>query len=373
MNKKNVVIIILESYSREFFGSLNKDIKGGQYKGFTPFLDSLIGESLVFPKSFANGRKSIDAMPSIIASIPSLVYPYVISENSTNKINSLATILKKEGYTTSFFHGAPNGSMGFSAFAKTAGVEKYYGKNEFGNDAFFDGMWGIWDEEFFQFYAQELNQMKEPFYSSIFSVSSHHPFVVPERYEGKFPEGDLPVCKVIGYTDFALRRYFDTVKTMPWYKNTIFVITADHSTLPLFEDYSTTANSFAIPLIFFTPDSSMRGVNYKTASQIDIMPTLLDKMHYKGTFSAFGKSLLDTTNTGSSMTYINEDYQLIRNDTSVLFDGKKCVGAYDLAHDKFEKNNLVGKVNLNSYETYIKAFMQQYNNRMLEDKLVPGR
>ena len=369
MNKKNVVVIILESFSREFFGSLNKDLQGGQYKGFTPFLDSLIAKSLVFPKAYANGRKSIDGLPSVIASIPSMVVPYVISEYSSNKINSLASILGKEGYQTAFFHGAPNGSMGFSAFTKIAGIQKYYGKNEFANDAFFDGMWGIWDEEFFQFYAQEQSKMQQPFYTTIFSVSSHHPFKVPERYEGKFPEGSIPVCKTVGYTDYSLRKYFETAKKSAWYNNTIFVITADHSTLAQFDEYRTSANAFGIPLIFFTPDSSMRGMSEKTAQQIDIMPTILDKLNYKGTFSAFGKSLLDSTNHGFAISFINENYQLIRNDTLVLFDGKKTMAAFDLAHDRLEQHNLVGKANLNEYEAFTKAFMQQYNNRMLEDRL----
>ncbi len=372
MVKKNVVVIILESYSREFFGSLNKGLDNGKYKGYTPFLDSLIAHSLVFPNAYANGRKSIDGMPSILASVPSLVYPYVISEYSGNKINSLGSILGAEGYETSFFHGAPNGSMGFSAFAKIAGIEKYYGKTEYGNDADFDGMWGIWDEEFFQFLAREQSKMKEPFFSSIFSVSSHHPFKVPERYEGKFPDGKIPVCKVIAYTDYALKQYFETVSKTAWFKNSLFVITADHSTLPQFEEYMTSANAFAIPLIFYTPDGTLTPqMNPKTAQQIDIMPTVLDMLHYNGTFSAFGKSLIDTVQSGFAIAYINENYQLIKNDTLFEFDGKKRVGAYDLKNDPFQKSKLPLDAPLNDDEQLVKAIIQQYNNRMLDNKLVP--
>ena len=160
MRHDNVVVIILESFSREFVGSLNKDLKNGQYKGYTPFLDSLITRSLVFSNAFANGRKSIDAIPSVTASIPALVLPYVISERSGNRINSLASVLNGEGYQTSFFHGAPNGSMGFDAFTKIAGYQRYFGKNEYGHDDGFDGVWGIWDEPFFQFFADEMNMMK---------------------------------------------------------------------------------------------------------------------------------------------------------------------------------------------------------------------
>ena len=206
--KDNVVVIILESFSREFVGALNQNLENGHYKGYTPFIDSLISRSLVFPNAFANGRKSIDAIPSITASIPALVVPYVISERSGNRINSLASLLSHEGYQTAFFHGAPNGSMGFDAFTKIAGFSQYIGKNEYGNDSGFDGTWGIWDEPFFQFFADEMNRMKEPFFTTIFSVSSHHPFIVPEQYRTRFPEEHIPLQKCIRYTDMALREFF---------------------------------------------------------------------------------------------------------------------------------------------------------------------
>ena len=152
--KENVVIIILESFSRAFVGSLNPQLEDPRDRSYTPFLDSLIHESLVFPNSFANGRKSIDAIPSVTASIPALVLPYVISERSGNKINSIASLLSTQGYQTAFFHGAPNGSMGFDAFTKIAGFHQYFGRDEYGNDADFDNIWGIWDEPFFQFFAR---------------------------------------------------------------------------------------------------------------------------------------------------------------------------------------------------------------------------
>ena len=214
--------------------------------------------------------------------------------------------------------------------------------------------------------------MKEPFFSSIFSVSSHHPFKVPERYEGKFPDGKIPVCKVIAYTDYALKQYFETVSKTAWFKNSLFVITADHSTLPQFEEYMTSANAFAIPLIFYTPDGTLTPqMNPKTAQQIDIMPTVLNMLHYKGTFSAFGKSLIDRVQSGFAIAYINENYQLIKNDTLFEFDGKKRVGAYDLKNDPFQKSKLPLDAPLNDDEQLVKAIIQQYNNRMLDNKLVP--
>src|SRR5690606_7897027 len=105
--KMNVVVLILESFAKEHIGALNKDIQGGSYKGYTPFLEFLIGESYTFSRSFANGRKSFDALPSVITCIPSIGVPFVLSIYSGNKTTSMAKLLGNEGYETAFFHGAP--------------------------------------------------------------------------------------------------------------------------------------------------------------------------------------------------------------------------------------------------------------------------
>jgi phosphoglycerol transferase MdoB-like AlkP superfamily enzyme len=104
---ENVVILILESFTKEISGVLNPDIEGGHYKGYTPFLDSIIQHSYTWEYSYANGLKSIDAIPSIIGGIPSLVHPFALSRYSLNDMESLAATLKMKGYSTSFFHGAP--------------------------------------------------------------------------------------------------------------------------------------------------------------------------------------------------------------------------------------------------------------------------
>src|SRR5690606_33640488 len=207
--KLNVVFLIMESFGKENIGFFNRHVDGGTYKGYTPFLDSLLAESYTFRRSFANGRKSIDALPSIISSIPSIGEPFVLSVYSGNKTTSIAKLLGDAGYETAFFHGAPNGSMGFSAYAQLAGIQHYFGKDEYGNDDDFDGIWGIWDEPFMQFMAGKLNTFQEPFFASFFSLSSHHPFNVPEKYEGRFPKGPLPLHEPTGYADHALQQFFD--------------------------------------------------------------------------------------------------------------------------------------------------------------------
>ena len=133
---------------------------------------------------------------------------------------------------------------------------------------------GVWDEEFFQFFANKLNTFQQPFCSAIFSVSSHHPFKVPTRYEGKFRKGPLPIHECIGYTDFSLKRFFATASKMPWYDSTLFVITADHANEPYFPEYKTNIGVYAAPVFFYKPGGSLKKAVVDIAQQIDIMPTI---------------------------------------------------------------------------------------------------
>ena len=139
----NVVIVIMESFGKEYIGFFNRDLDGGTYRGYTPFLDSLLAVSRTFEHSFANGRKSIDAMPSVLSGIPMFIEPYITTPYATNAVSSIADVLKAHGYYSAFFHGAPNGSMGFQAYANAAGYDDYFGMTEYGNDHDFDGVWAI--------------------------------------------------------------------------------------------------------------------------------------------------------------------------------------------------------------------------------------
>lgn len=368
---KNIVIFILESYSKEFIGALNKHSKIKGYTGYTPFLDSLIGESYVFENAFANGKKSIEALPSVLASIPGMEVPYVLSSYSSNNVNSIASLLKPKGYHSAFFHGAPNGSMGFQAFMKLAKIDEYYGKDEYNNDDDFDGMWGIWDEPFFQFYAKKINSFKQPFCVSLFSVSSHHPFAIPEKHERKLKKGPLPLHQCVNYTDVSLRRFFETARKMPWFKNTIFVITADHASFPYYKECYNDVDHFAIPLLFYTPDGSLKGIDTTTvAQQIDIMPTLLSYLHYDCSYVSFGKDLLHPTTNDFTINYLNGNYQIFNNQYVLQTNGKAIVGLFDYKADRLLKHKVENTKIKDELLKKTQAFMQQYNNRMIDNKLI---
>ncbi len=369
-SRPNIVLIILESFGREHIGALNPDLEENDYDGYTPFLDSLICQSLAFNRAYANGRKSIDALPSIVASVPSLIQPYITSEYANNKVNGLATLLSKIGYETAFYHGAPNGSMGFLAFSKMTGYEQYLGKTEYNNDEDYDGIWGIWDEPFFQFFAKDMNRLKQPFFTTIFSLSSHHPFVVPEKYEGKFPEGPLPLHKCVGYTDMALKHFFETASLTDWYNNTLFIITSDHSTIPVHKQYKTSSESFAIPLLFYKPGDIKPQMDNGLAQQIDILPTIMSFINYPEPFISFGNDLLSTPPKDRFvMNYFCESYQFMYKNFVIFFDGEKTTGIFNLQKDPMQKINLVDKIKPAETEKFMKAYIQQYITRMVKDQL----
>ncbi len=371
--RENVIIIILESFSREYIGALNKDLDGGNYKGYSPFLDSLINHSLTFEVSLANGKKSIDAMPSIFASIPSLETPYVISHYANNTINGLPGLLKRKGYYTAFFHGAPNGSMGFDSFAKMAGFDDYFGLDQYPYKNNFDGMWGVWDEPFLDFFCRQIDNFPQPFLASVFTVSSHHPFKVPEKYKGRFPSGPAPILEVIGYTDYALKRFFNEARNRPWFKNTLFVITADHTNESVRREFQNDFGSYSVPIIFFKYGSCMNGMRNRIAQQIDIMPSVLDYLNFNEEYIAFGNNLFDNSRESFAFNTNGSTYHLYMDDHMLEMIDNYTVGLYNFRNDRMLSKNI--KDNNDSLrirmETKLKAIIQSYNNRLIDNDMIP--
>lgn len=341
----NVVIIILESFTKETFKSLNPNLENGNYLGYAPFLDSLMQESLYFTNAYANGRKSMDALPAINSSIPASQTPFILSNKSDKTVQGLASCLKQKGYETMFFHGSHNATMGFADYCKSADIDKYYGLDEYPFTIDFDGTWGIFDEPYLNYMAKELDQCKNPFLASVFTLSSHNPYVVPKKYKDKFPKGTDGIHETMHYTDHSLRQFFKTASKMSWYKNTLFVITADHAITPWHKEYATSANAFAIPLMFYAPGRELKGKREEIAQQIDIYPTVLNYLNYDKKIRSAGHDLLDPNVEKFTVAIINQCYQMIQGDYLLLFDGVDCKALYQIKDDPFQKNNLIHKEN----------------------------
>ena len=268
---QNVVIVLLESFGSEYTGI-------GGAPSYTPFLDELAQKSLFFPRSLANGRRSIEGVAAVMAGIPALMSePFISSSFASNYFLGLGTLLGKAGYSTAFFHGGNNGTMYFDTFMKSAGVEKYFGANEYPHSGDHDGVWGIWDEPFLAWSVDQISQIPQPFLASVFTLSSHQPFQVPAKYKEKYPEGPLPILKSVKYADDAFRQFMEKASLQPWYKDTLFVITADHASMHFRPEFESELGNYEVPLMFYHPAMDWPEVDRNQAvGQIDILPSILD-------------------------------------------------------------------------------------------------
>ncbi len=367
---RNVVVILLESFAREYTGVFNRHFQG--YQSYTPFLDSLAEGAYLFERAFANGRKSIDAMPSALASIPAMETCFILSHYSGNALNSPASLLAPLGYRTAFFHGAPNGSMGFNSFVKQAGYKEYYGKDEYDNNDDFDGIWGIWDEPFLSYMAGQLNEFEEPFSVAVFTLSSHHPYKVPEKYRGRFPMGYIPNHQVVGYTDYALRQFFRKASSMPWFRNTLFVITADHSAAHHEDAYKTALGDFAVPMVWYAPGSNLVGYNDSTVvSQCDILPTVMGLLGYDRKFVTYGRNMFDAGKEHFAVNFREGAFQITEGDYFLQYANEKVIAFYNYKDDPKLLNNLAGKGGEAEKKMLdkLRAVIQQYNAGMIDNKL----
>lgn len=375
MKKKNVVVLIIESFGREYIGALNRTLEHGQYKGYTPFTDSLIARSATFTRSYCNGRKSIDGMPSILSSIPMFVEPFFLSPYSVNHVSGLADCLGRKGYRTAFFHGAARGSMGFLAFARATGFADYYGREDYEAEtpdtADDHGVWGIDDEPFLQYFCRKMSAMQEPFMTALFTLSSHHPFEVPRPYRDVYTEEGLPIHKVIRYTDHALQLFFSRAAREPWFQNTLFVLTSDHTNQSDHAEYQTDLGGFSSPIIFFDPTGDIApGMRDAIAQQTDIMPTVLGHLGYDEPYVGFGIDLFSTPADDTwAVNYLNGTYQYVRYGHVLQFDGRQATAVYSL-EDSLMKQNLLNHVPQQPLmERQLKAIIQQYVERMTQDRL----
>jgi phosphoglycerol transferase MdoB-like AlkP superfamily enzyme len=365
---QNVVLIIMESFGNEYIQTLN-----GLDVGYTPFVDSLCSMGLVCENGYANGHRSIEGIPAIVSSTPTLMYePYTTSRYAGNDINSLANLLGKKGYCSTFMHGGNKNSMNFESFAGQAGYDDFYNRHDYPfPDEHYDGFWGISDHYFMNHCVEKFSEFKKPFFSTVFTLSSHHPYALPKEYQDKYPKGTLPIHESLGYADEALRQFFEKASKTNWYENTLFVITADHTSLSEHVQFQTKMGSLRIPIIFYAPsDTTLRGRFSQVVQQADIMPTVLDLLGYDQPFFSLGVNAFDQSAEHTAIAFKHDQHQLYRNGQLICFDGEKTTFAFDLEKDPLNQNNLVNSdFSYTENEKYIKAYLQNYSKALLENKM----
>ena len=365
--KPNLMFVILESYGQEMIGYYNPQRR----YPLTPFFDSLLEQSLTFDGR-ANGRRSVEALPSLYSGLPSLMDVDISSSPYfDNKVEGIGTTLKRHGYVTSMFHGGNNGTMNFDMYAARAGFDHYYGRNEYGNDDDFDGRWGIFDGPYLQYCLRVADTLEKPFATAIYTLSSHHPYTLPKGFE--LPRESYLWSgfeKTVYYTDCALRDFFTEAATKPWFDSTLFVITADHANSEHYlPEYSNIWGMYAIPMAFYMPSRITPYHCDELAQQADLNLSILAALGINDTVFSFGRNLFDTLTQPSFIAYINQTYQYSDGRYLVQSDGDNTIGVFNIRRDRQLNDNLIDRIQCGDLVIKLKEYIQEYNNRFINNQL----
>lgn len=363
----NLVYIVLESFGQEMITYYNPDRR----YPLTPFLDSLLSQSLTFDGR-ANGRRSIEALPALLSGIPSLMdIDFCTSPYFSNRVDGIGLTLRDLGYHTSMFHGGNNGTMNFDIYASNAGFDHYYGRTEYDNDDDFDGRWGIFDGPFLSYFNKEVSGFPQPFATVVYTLSSHHPYTLPEGFT--LPKESYLWSgfeKTVYYSDCALRDFFKEASRQPWYDSTLFVITADHAnTEHYLPDYSNVYGMYCVPIAFFMPSQIVPERRSEMAQHTDLGISILSALGVNDTLFSFGRNLFDTLTKPSFIAYINQTYQYSDGQYLVQSDGENTIGVFNILNDRKLDNNLIDHIQCPDLSRKMKEVLQEYNNRMIHNQL----
>lgn len=364
---QNIVLIIVESLSLDYMGRPFSE------NGFTPFLDSLSEKGVLFTNFYANGRRSIEGIASILAGIPALMNePFLSSQYMSNYFLGLGTQLTKQGYHTSFFHGGHNGTMYFDSFIQSVGIERYYGYNEYPikpeDD---DGTWGVYDEPFLQWMLEKMDHFERPFFNSVFTLSSHNPFKIPEKYAGKFPKGHVDILESIGYTDYALEQFFKNAQTKSWYKDTLFIITGDHTHKAAREDFTSDIDRYRVPLILYHPSWSIPDDNKnEIIQQVDLLPTIMDFVGAEEKERNYLNRSLFVPGPRTAVFFNDLKYRMISKDYLLVADQNLESIKFYSSSDRSEKTELnLEEKEKKKFTDILKSHVQYFSEGLWDNKL----
>jgi uncharacterized sulfatase len=364
--KQNIILIIVESLGRDYTGFLNG-------KAYTPFLDTFSRHCINFRYCYANGTRSIEMVPSIFCGMPGMIEThYLNSGYAGNNIENAFSVFNKAGYSTAFFHGAANGTMFFQGFLQQTGKVKYFGRNEYPLKDYerdYDGNWGIFDEPYLYYFLKCCDTMKKPFFNAVFTLSSHHPYKVPAHLDNKFPKGKLPIHKSIRYTDYALQSFFEKARRYPWFNNTLFVITGDHTSYGEEDYFYSPSGHFEIPLLIYG-NQIKPTVMDKTVSQCDIVPAVMHLSGVKAQFYGFGKNPFDSTYKGYSFHKEKNLYYIIKYPYALGIDADGTVKDFHLQYRNRKKPVILKREGAlyDSLMLTLKAHVQLFTHNVRKNK-----
>lgn len=287
--KKNIVLIAVESLSADFLAAYgNKD-------GLTPNLDTLIEKSLVFDNLYAAGNRSVRGLEALTLCLPPSAGESVIKRPDNASLFSTGTVLRANGYTTTFIYGGDSYFDNMQTYFSGNGFEIIDKSNYPKEDITFSNIWGTCDEDSYRVALKEFDRKADsgtPFHAIIFTISNHRPYTFPEgkiTYDGEMKSRSAAVK----YTDFAIGQFLAEASRKPWFGNTVFVIVADHCASSAGKT-SIPVDKYHIPAIVYSPGFIRPQRVEKLCSQIDLMPTVFSLLHFSYDSKFYGQNILDS-------------------------------------------------------------------------------
>jgi phosphoglycerol transferase MdoB-like AlkP superfamily enzyme len=320
----NVVILLEESLGSEFWGCLSRT------NTLTPDMDRLATtEGLLFDNIYASGNRTVRGMEGALSSFPPLPGDAIVHRDRSENVETIARVLKREGYSTMFIYGGHANFDNMKPFLVANGYDHIIDEKDFPNPAFAN-VWGASDEDIYAGAIREfraLSRTNQPFFATILSVSNHKPYTYPK---GRIPEDPNGTREnIVKYTDWCLGQFFQDAKKESFWTNTIFAVIADHGArvygsqdIPIF--------SYEIPLVILGPAVVPQPERiHAVGCSLDVPPTVLGLLGrpYKSLF--FGRDLLhDPPDTFHALLNHNRDIGLYARDRMVVLGLQKTVEFY---------------------------------------------
>lgn len=345
----NVVIIILESFSTKVIGEL-----GGKWDA-TPQLNRLIKEGLIFNNFYSNASRSDKGIVSILSGYPGQPTTSIIKyPDKTLSLPSLFKSFNDIGYETSFYYGGDIDFANMRSYFINSGAQHIISLDNFDSDLN-DSKWGVHDEHLFEYFFNDLMNNKQPYFKTLFTLSSHDPFEVPMNPVFDGNDRATKYLNSIYYTDSCLGMFFNKVKETEIWNNSLFILVADHGSSRPGNSQNHDIDKFQIPMLWIggVLNDSIK-FNDKIGSQIDIPATLLSQLDASYKDFTYSKDMFSNENSEFAFYVYNDGFAYITDSTKVIYDNTGNDILYN--EGNFEKNLDIGKA-------YLQTLMNDFISR----------
>ena len=352
--RPNVVLIILESFTANLTKTLGDEV------GVSPNFDRLIENGILFTKIYATGNRTDKGLIGTLTGFPTLGTGSIVKwPEKMQKIPAISQKLYNAGYRTSFFYGGESEFDNYKAFILGHSYQKLIDKNSYAQKDM-NSKWGAYDAVVFSKQLQELNQSRQPFFSTILTLTNHEPFEVPGKAKFGTKDNISKFKSTAYYTDSCINAYLNEAKKQEWYKNTLFVFIADHGhRLPKNKYEIFEPERYHIPLLFYGDviKEEFKGKKFnQVGSQQDVPSTLLSQLKIPSKDFIWSNNLLNPYRKNFAFFTWDNGLGFIKENQIVTFDP---IGNTILNQSNPE-NSIQSNQTLNLGKAYLQTVYQQF-------------